>query len=87
MTDYVSTTLGTMAKKPRTRVVPVRFTSEEHLRIARAADRINASMSDYLRAAALIYTEIRRRPIFRDVLGDLVRSGAVRRLDLARETE
>jgi hypothetical protein len=65
----------------------VRFTPEEHQRVARAADRINASMSDYLRAAALIYTEIRWRPIFSDVLGDLVESGAGKRLDLVRETE
>ena len=76
-----------MAKRARTKVVPVRFTPEEHQRVEHAADRINASMSDYLRAAALIYAEIRWRPIFNDVLGDLVESGAHRRLDLQRETE
>src|SRR5438552_8978105 len=69
-TDSISTTFPDMAKKARTQVVPVRFTPEEHQRVARAADRINASMSDYLRAAALIYTEIRWRPIFPDVLAD-----------------
>jgi hypothetical protein len=39
------------------------------------------------RAAALIYTKIRRRPNFSDVLSDLAESRAGKKLDLVRETK
>lgn len=40
----------------RTRVVTVRFAPEEHKRITHAADRLNVSISNFLRAAALTHT-------------------------------
>ncbi len=81
-----------MPKTARTEIVPVRFTPEEHRRIQRVAARTNSSMSEFVRSATLIYTEIRSSPkynqkFFAPILGELAKSGDLKRLDLTREDE
>ena len=75
----------------RARLQP-RHDSEEHRVIQRFAAQRNFSMSEYIRAATLIYTEIRTNPkyvkrFFAPMFEDLVLSGDLKKLDLTREHE